>query len=119
MSQMIFMTVFSLLMTVGMLLVITWGMSNVGQHGEGYGKDHGEHSHSREICPEIPCLIDAAGEAPDVRKPGCVGGKPFGDRFIKQSWHRYPDAVGCFQSAAGGTVGERACFERTCSADCA
>jgi len=117
-SQMIFMTVFSLLTTVGMVLVIVWGMSNVASHGKGYGRDNCEQSHSPEICPETLCLIDGAGEKPDVPKPGFVWGKPCGDRSIKQSWQRYPAAIGGFHLPTGGAVGERACFERTHSADC-
>ena len=34
MSQMLFMTVFSLLATVGMVLVIMWGMSTVDPQGQ-------------------------------------------------------------------------------------
>ena len=35
MSQMLFMTIFSLLATVGMVLVIMWGMSTLAPQGQG------------------------------------------------------------------------------------
>ena len=38
MDHMTFMTIFSLVATVGMVLVITWGMSNVDPHGQGWEK---------------------------------------------------------------------------------
>ena len=39
MSQTIWMTIFSLLATAGMVLVIMWGMSTVDPQGKGYDHD--------------------------------------------------------------------------------
>ncbi len=117
MGHTIFMTVFSSLVTVGMVLLIMWGMSNVDPHGKGYGQDNSEFIGLRELCTETLFWVDGAGGEPSARKPGCVGGKLSGDRSINQTWRRYPNAVGCFQPAAGGTVGDRPCFESTHSAD--
>ena len=43
MDHMTFMTIFSLLATVGMVLVITWGMSTVDPHGQGWEKRVAEY----------------------------------------------------------------------------
>lgn len=117
MGHTLFMTVFSSFVTVGMVLLIMWGMSNVDPRRKGYGKDNSEFIGLREMCPETLCWVDGAGGESSASKPGCVGGKPFGDRSINQTWHRYPNAVGCFQPAAGGTVGDRPGCEVTHSAD--
>ena len=91
MGHTIFLVVFSSLVTVGMVLLIMWGMSNVDPRRKGYGKGPGEHSDSSEICPELPLLIDVAyGEAGGC-KAGFVGGKPFDDQSLNPSWHRYPE----------------------------
>jgi len=82
MGHTIFMTVFSSLVIVGMVLLIIWGMSNVDPRRKGYGQDHGVHSHSSEICLETLVWRDGADGEPSARKPGCVEGKPFGDRSI-------------------------------------
>jgi len=82
MGHTIFMTVFSSLVTVGMVLLIMWGMSNVDPHGKGYSQDNSEFIGLREMCPETLFWVDGAGGEPSARKPGCVGGKPFGDRSI-------------------------------------
>jgi hypothetical protein len=55
MGHTIFMTVFSSLVTVGMVLLIIWGMSNVDPHRRGYGQDNSEFIGLREICPETLC----------------------------------------------------------------
>jgi hypothetical protein len=82
MSHIAFMTIFSPLVTVGMVLVIMWSMSTVDPHFQAYGKESNEQRHSGEMCSETLVLIDgAAGEA-GVRKPGFVVEKPFGDRSI-------------------------------------
>ena len=117
MGHTIFMTVFSSLVTVGMVLLIIWGMSNVDPHGKGYSQDNSEFIGLREMCPETLFWVDGAGGEPIVHNPGSVGRKPFGDQSINQTWRRYPDAVRCFQRAAGGTVGDRPGFESTHSAD--
>lgn len=116
MSHMIFMTGFSLLMTVGMVLVIMWGMSTADPHGKGYRQDHCEFIGLRELCRESPFLIDGANGEAGACTAGVVGRKSFGDRSISPSWQRYPNAVGCFQAVAGSVVGERPRFERTHSA---
>lgn len=100
-----------------MVLLIMWGMSNVDPRRKGYGQDNSEFIGLREMCPETLFWVDGAGGEPVVHKPGSVGMKPFGDRSINQPWRRYPNAVGCFQPAAGGTVGDRPCLGSTHSAD--
>ena len=82
MSHIVFMTIFSPLVTVGMVLVIMWGMSTVDPHFNGYGKENNEQRHSREMCSETLVLIDGAGAEAGVRKPGFVVGKSFDDRSI-------------------------------------
>ena len=82
MSNNIIMAVFSLLSTVGMVLVITWGMSAAGPRRSEYGLDKSEHIHSRDMASENLFLIDAADGEPAARKFDCVGEKPFGDRSI-------------------------------------
>ena len=76
------MTIFSPLVTVGMVLVIMWGMSTVEPHFNAYGKESNEQRHSCEMCSETLFLIDGAGGEAGVRNPGFVVGKPFGDRCI-------------------------------------
>jgi len=55
MGHTIFMTVFSSLVTVGMVLLIIWGMSNVDPRRRGYGQDNSEFIGLLEICPETLC----------------------------------------------------------------
>ena len=43
MDHMTFTTIFSLVATVGMVLVITWGMSTVDPHGQGWEKRVAEY----------------------------------------------------------------------------
>jgi hypothetical protein len=81
-SHIVFMTIFFSLVTVGMVLVIMWGMSTVDPHFNAYGKENNEQRHSGEMCPEPLVLIDGAGDEAGVRKPGFIVGKPFGDRFF-------------------------------------
>jgi len=116
MGHTIFMTVFSSLVTVGMVLLIMWGMSNVDPRRKGHGRVNSEFIGLREICPETLCWVDGAGGEPIDHKPGSVGSKPSGDRSINHTWRRYPNAVGCVQPAAGGIAGDRPCFESTYSA---
>ena len=118
MGHTIFMTVFSSLVTVGMVLLIMWGMSNVDPRRKGYGDNYGEHSHSSEMFPTTRGWRDGADGEPAARNPGFVRGRPCGDRSIKQLWHRYPDVIGRVQLATGGAVGERVGFERSRSANC-
>lgn len=117
MGYTIFMAVFSSLATVGMVLLIMWGMSNVDPRRKGYGKENSEFIGLREMCPEALFWLDAGGGESVVHTPGSVGRKPFGDRSINQTWRRHPNAVPCFQRTAGGTVGDRPCFEGTHSTD--
>ena len=76
------MVIFSPLVTVGMVLVIMWGMSNVDPRRKEYGQDNNEHIHSREVCPENLFLTDAANGEPAARKSGFVGEEPAGDQSI-------------------------------------
>ena len=117
MGYTIFMAVFSSLATVGMVLLIMWGMSTVGPRRGGYGKDHGEFIGLRGMSPETLLWVDGAGGKSVVHTSGSVGRKPLGDRSINQTWRRHPNAVPCFQRAAGDTVSDRWGFECTHSAD--
>jgi hypothetical protein len=45
----IFATIYVPLITVGLMLVITWGMSNAGSNGKGYGQDESEQIQPREV----------------------------------------------------------------------
>jgi hypothetical protein len=47
--SLIFATIYVPLITVGMVLVIMWGMSNAGSNRKGYGQDESEQIHSREV----------------------------------------------------------------------
>ncbi len=82
MTHTIFVAIFAPLATVGMMLVIMWGMNAAGPRRKGYGQDTREEIHSPEICPEKPFLIDGADGELATRKLGVVGEKPFGDRSI-------------------------------------
>lgn len=117
MGYTIFMVVFSSLATVGMVLLIMWGMSNVDPHRKGYGKDNSEFIGLREMCHETLFWLDGGGVESGVHAPGSVGRKPFGDRSINQTWRRHPNAVPCFQRAAGEPLSDRWGFECTHSAD--
>ena len=116
MSHMIFMTGFSLLMTVGMVLVVMWGMSTADRHGKGYSQDHCEFIGLRELGREPLFLIDGTNGEAGACTAGVVGRKPFGDRSINPTRLRYSNAVGCFQIAAGSVAGGRPRFKRTHSA---
>ena len=50
MSQMLFMTIFSLLATVGMVLVIIWGMSTVDPHGQGSFQSSASGTFGERLC---------------------------------------------------------------------
>ena len=47
--SLIFATIYVPLFTVGLVLVIMWGMSNAGSNRKGYGQDESEQIHSREV----------------------------------------------------------------------
>jgi hypothetical protein len=117
MGHTIFIALFSSLATVGMVLLIMWGMSSVDPRRKRYGHNNSEFIGLREMCPETRFWVDGAGGEPIVQKPCSVGRKPFGDRSINQTWRRYPNAVGYFQRAAGGTINNRHGFESAHSTD--
>jgi len=54
MSQMLFMTIFSLLATVGMVLVIMWGMSTLAPQGQGSFQSSASGTFGERPCVSHP-----------------------------------------------------------------
>jgi len=75
----IILAIYSPLATVGMMLVITWGMNAAGSRREGDGQDVSQQSELCESCPMRPFAIQGAGSDAAAFSSHCVGEKPLWD----------------------------------------